>query len=77
MSEENLKRIFEPFFQIDSSYKRAYEGTGLGLAICKGIVEQHGGNIWAKSKIKEGSTFYFTLPLTVKIQKLNKKEEIK
>ena len=74
MSEENLKGIFEPFFQIDSSYKREYEGTGLGLAISKGIVEQHRGNIWAKSEIKKGSTFYFTLPLTVKIQKLNKKE---
>jgi len=63
ISEENLKRIFNPFLQIDSSYSRKYKGTGLGLAICKGIVEQHGGKILAKSKLDKGSTFYFTLPL--------------
>jgi two-component system CheB/CheR fusion protein len=65
ISEENLKRIFNPFFQVDSSYTRKYKGTGLGLTICKAIIKQHGGKIWTKSKLKRGSTFYFTLPLKV------------
>jgi two-component system CheB/CheR fusion protein len=70
MSQKNLKRIFTPFLQMDSSYSRKYKGTGLGLAICKGIVEQHGGEILAKSKLDKGSTFYFTLPLrTRKMEK--------
>ncbi len=66
MSEKDLKNIFEPFFQVDSSYRRKYEGTGLGFAICKGIVEQHGGKILAESIVGKGSTFYITLPLKLK-----------
>ena len=83
ISEENLKRIFNPFFQVDSSYTRKYKGTGLGLTICKAIIEQHGGKIWTKSKLKRGSTFYFTLPLKVmkngkiEIFELKKAEKIK
>ena len=63
IAEKDLKKIFEPFFQVDSSYTRKYKGSGLGLSVCKGIIEQHNGKIWAESKLGKGSTFYLTLPL--------------
>ena len=46
---EDLQKLFKPFVQVDSSLARQYEGTGLGLAISKGIVEAHGGVIWAEN----------------------------
>ncbi|PSB66773.1 hypothetical protein C7B61_09655, partial [filamentous cyanobacterium CCP1] len=39
-------------------------GTGLGLTICRNIVQQHGGQIWVKSKLGAGSQFYVALPLS-------------
>jgi len=63
ISEENLEVIFEKFHTLPSSGGRGKrEGTGLGLAICKGIIEAHGGKIWAESVKGGGSTFLFTLP---------------
>lgn len=61
---DQLETIFERFQQVDSSDSRNHEGTGLGLAICRSIVQQHEGRIWAESILGEGSTFYFTLPLS-------------
>jgi signal transduction histidine kinase/response regulator RpfG family c-di-GMP phosphodiesterase len=60
--EEALDRIFERFYQVDSSLVRKYGGTGLGLAICKSIVEWHGGRLFVESKQGEGSKFTVTLP---------------
>jgi signal transduction histidine kinase len=40
------------------------QGNGLGLTICHRLVERYGGRIWAESKVNQGSTFYFTLPLS-------------
>ena len=63
ISEESLTAIFEKFHTLPSSWGEGKrEGTGLGLAICKGIVEAHGGRIWAESVKGEGSTFFLTLP---------------
>jgi len=60
--EPMLEKIFERFFQVDSSLVRRYGGTGLGLAICKSIVEWHGGRIFAESQPEKGSTFTVVLP---------------
>jgi PAS domain S-box-containing protein len=60
---QNLQTIFERFQQVDASDSREKGGTGLGLAICHDIIEQHGGKIWAESVLKEGSTFFFTIPI--------------
>jgi response regulator RpfG family c-di-GMP phosphodiesterase len=57
-----LERIFERFYQVDSSLVRRYGGTGLGLAICKSIAEWHGGQVHADSTPGEGSRFYVSLP---------------
>src|SRR5204862_1053992 len=57
-----LERIFERFYQVDSSLVRRYGGTGLGLAICKSIVDWHGGRIVAESVPDRGSCFTVTLP---------------
>jgi signal transduction histidine kinase len=56
------KKIFQRFYQIDSSSTRAYRGTGLGLAICKYIIEAHQGRIWVESNDPQGSVFCFTVP---------------
>jgi signal transduction histidine kinase/FixJ family two-component response regulator len=60
---EDMPRLFQKFSQLDAASTRRAGGTGLGLAICKGIVEAHGGRIWAESEPGEGSTFIFTLPV--------------
>jgi two-component system, OmpR family, sensor histidine kinase KdpD len=58
---EHLERIFDKFYRITAADR--VTGTGLGLSICKGIVEAHGGRIWAEN-VSDGLAFNFTLPLT-------------
>ena len=57
-----LEKIFDRFYQVDSSLVRRYGGTGLGLAICKSIVEWHGGRVFAESAPDCGSRFTVVLP---------------
>jgi two-component system NtrC family sensor kinase len=59
ISEENLKRIFDPFF----TSKDVGKGTGLGLSVSHGIVKAHGGAIEVESRVGEGSTFHVFLPM--------------
>ena len=64
-----IDRIFDRFHRVQSEVSRGIGGTGLGLAICKGLVEAHGGSIWAESDGEgRGSTFRFTLPLLAEPQ---------
>ncbi len=62
VAAQDLPRLFERFYQV-SATKAHHAGLGLGLDISKGLVELHGGRIWAESVPGEGSTFFFTLPL--------------
>ena len=66
ISEENMTKLFRAFGQIDTRKNRNVEGTGLGLAISRSLLNLMGGDIWVKSKEKEGSTFSFRLPQKVK-----------
>ena len=62
ISQEDIKRLAQPFEQIDSQHSRQHEGTGLGLALSKSLVELHGGNFTIESVVGQGTTVIFTLP---------------
>jgi signal transduction histidine kinase len=62
ISRDQVAKIFEPFFQVDSSSTRAFGGTGLGLTLAKAYVEAHGGQIWVDTAPGKGSTFTATFP---------------
>jgi len=63
ISEENISRIFDRFYQIEPSLARQYEGMGLGLAIAKEMVALHRGHIRVHSRVGQGSAFTVTIPI--------------
>ncbi len=74
IAEEKQKAIFERFIQVDSSLSRGYEGAGLGLSISKAYIELLGGEMWLKSELGKGTTFYFTLPYRKHLMTTSAKE---
>jgi len=58
---DDLERIFDKFYRVQRPEQ--VTGTGLGLAICKGIVEAHGGRIWAENRKEGGTAILIALPL--------------
>jgi signal transduction histidine kinase len=64
---EDMKKLFSKFFRAGNASSLDAGGTGLGLYIVKNIVTRHGGQIWAESQLKRGTTFYFTIPTDPKL----------
>lgn len=62
MSKDDLAKLFTPYFRTERA-KDMDEGTGLGMTLTRGLIEQHGGEIWVESEVNVGTTFYFTVPL--------------
>ncbi len=63
IGSDHLPRVFDVFYQVDSSSTREYGGAGLGLAIVKSYVEAHGGEVTVESALGQGTTFTMVLPL--------------
>ncbi len=61
--EEDIKRLFEKFMQLDQSAQRRYRGSGLGLAVVKDLVSAHEGTVEVYSVYKQGSTFTVNIPI--------------
>jgi two-component system CheB/CheR fusion protein len=64
IASENMEKIFEGFFRVDTPYSRVTEGTGLGLPLSKKLVELHGGKLSVESEgLDKGTSVRFTLPI--------------
>jgi len=68
IAEKEQQRLFEPYHRLESDRERL-SGLGLGLALSKTLVELHGGRLWVESRVGEGSTFSFSVPLEAASQR--------
>ena len=62
--EDKLPYIWDRYYKVDKAHRRAQVGTGLGLSIVKKILEMHNGKYGVMSRVGEGSTFWFELPMS-------------
>ena len=68
IAPENMGKIFEGFFRVDTPYSRVTEGTGLGLPLSRKLVELHGGKLSVESKgLNRGTSVRFTLPIISRV----------
>jgi len=66
MSEDQLERVFMPFYQVEGHMTRRYDGMGLGLAIVRAVAEAHKGRVWAESEGEnQGTSVYMAMPLSM------------
>lgn len=72
ISKKDITKIFNFFTQVNRSELKRQQGSGVGLALCRKILQAHGGEIYVKSKLHQGSTFWFTLPLKQKSKSKSK-----
>ncbi len=72
MAKEDLPKLFTKFVQVSKVAGAEKKGVGLGLSIAKELVEKHGGEIWAESRLGRGSKFFFTLPRQYSLNRLDK-----
>ncbi len=64
IAAENIGKVFEGFFRVDTPYSRVTEGTGLGLPLSQKLIELHGGKLYLESEgLNKGTTVRFTLPI--------------
>ena len=62
IAEDQLEYIWDRYYKVDKTHKRASVGTGLGLSIVKGVLELHHAEYGVESEVGKGSTFWFRLP---------------
>ncbi|WP_286269495.1 CHASE3 domain-containing protein [Thalassotalea hakodatensis] len=74
ISQQDQEKLFKPFSQVDTSISRKYGGTGLGLTICSQLIKQMNGSISVSSKLNQGSTFTFTVPLVETSENVDSKQ---
>jgi CheY-like chemotaxis protein len=62
ITEKDIRKLFQPFVQVESSLNRHHEGTGLGLALVQKLTDLHGGSVSVESEVGKGSCFTINLP---------------